>query len=271
MKISAINNNYQHNNKTNFKGTISPEVTELIKRSARAEAERYVNTLNKGVKADKEVLLGIKKAWDEVSKALKKKLKLIHPDVIINVKEQSWGSYEVYFANKNLKAVFRHSSYYRFFLGGKYDLPEIEYFEMLVKLIFPTEVNEAILRSAIGSFVEDQRTGDISKDRYKAIIKYKKNLGTISEEAKNYIAKLDKLFNEFEVKKEQEEKITEAEQYNRNILYKIFGPKIEKMVKYLHNKPRTLNLTPLEEEYAKEQAKKDAKYSYWQKFRELYG
>ena len=69
MRINPIQQNQNCLN-TNFKGTVTPEATQIIQNIARDEAKNYVLCLGKGVKADKEVLLGVQKYWNAILKKL---------------------------------------------------------------------------------------------------------------------------------------------------------------------------------------------------------
>ena len=80
MRINPIQQNQSSAN-ANFKGIITPEVTQFFQNCARDEAKNYVLCLEKGVKADKEVLLKIKKAWSAILNKLNKKVSQMHIQV----------------------------------------------------------------------------------------------------------------------------------------------------------------------------------------------
>lgn len=273
MQISPIQQKQQNYRNNNFKGTISPEVTQLINRCAREEAERYVFNLNKGECANQDILLKIKSSWDAVSQTLKKKLELIHPCIVMKVKKDmaySGLEYKLIFENKSVGATLYQDSVYDGDLGSRTS----EGFRKLVDHIFPSQVNKAILRKAIYNIQEDLQRGNISTDRYNEIIKYQNQIGTISkEESEENVARLDKALEEARAKRTEETKIAEAEQNNLKSLDEIFGAKIEPVTDKQY-KP-LLNLTPDEQEYAREQVNKlrkiRAKYSYWAKVRDFFG
>ena len=273
MRINPIQQTQQNYRNNNFKGTISPEVTQLIDRCARKEAERYVFSLKKGECADQDALLKIKSSWDAVSQTLKKKLELIHPYTVMKVKKDlaySGLEYKLIFENKSVGATLYQASVYDAELG----LITSENFRRIVKFISPWFVNEAILRKAICNIEEDLQRGNISTDRYNEIIKYQNQIGTISkEESEENVARLDKALEEARAKRTEETKIAEAEQNNLKSLDEIFGAKIEPVTDKQY-KP-LLNLTPDEQEYALGQAnilrKIRAKYSYLAKVRNFFG
>lgn len=276
MQISPIQQTQQNYRNNNFKGTISPEVTQLINRCAREEAERYVFNLNKGECANQDILLKIKSSWDAVSQELKKKLELIHPYTVMKVEEilrHSGIKYKLIFENKSVGATVCQASVYDATSGLEVGLPTSEEFRRVVDYISPSRVNEAILENAICN-IEVLRRANISTDRYNEIIKYQNQIGTISkEESEENVARLDKALEEARAKRTEETKIAEAEQNNLKSLDEIFGAKIEPVTDKQY-KP-LLNLTPDEQEYANEQANKlrkiKAKYSYWAKVRNIFG
>ena len=278
MRINPIQQTQQNYRNNNFKGTISPEVTQLIDRCAREDAERYVFQLKKGESVNQDVLLKIKSSWDAVSQALKKKLELIHPYTVMNVKKQrEYGGleYKLIFENKSVGATLYQTSVYDATRGPELGLPTSERFRSVVDYIFPSEVNEAILRNAIFNIEEDLQRGNISTYRYNEIIKYQNQIGTISkEESEKNVAKLKKALEEAQAKRTEETKIAEAEQNNLKSLDEIFGAKIEPTT-YEQYKPFKLDLTPDEEEYATEVAnslrKIEAKHNFWAKVRDTFG
>ena len=258
MQISPIQQTQQNYRNNNFKGTISPEVTQLIDRCARKEAERYVFHLKKGECANQDILLKIKSSWDAVSQTLKKKLELIHPYTVMNVEKQPWSiggqEYKLIFENKSVGATLYQTSVYDATSGPELGLPTSERFRRVVDYIFPSKVNEAILRKAICNIEEDLQRGNISTDRYNEIIKYQNQIGTISkEESEENVARLDKALEEARAKRTEETKIAEAEQNNLKSLDEIFGAKIEPVTDKQY-KP-LLNLTPDEQEYARSRRK----------------
>ena len=273
MQISPIQQNQQNYRNNNFKGTISPEVTQLIDRCARKEAERFVFSLKKGESVNRDALLKIKSSWDAVSQTLKKKLELIHPDTVMKVKKDlaySGLEYKLIFENKSVGATLYQNSVYDAELGSQTS----ERFRRVVDHIFPSQVNKAILRKAICNIEEDLQRGNISTDRYNEIIKYQNQIGTISkEESEENVARLDKALEEARAKRTEETKIAEAEQNNLKSLDEIFGAKIEPVTNKQY-KP-LLNLTPDEQEYATEVVNKlrkiKAKYGYWAKVRNFWG
>ena len=249
MQIRPIQQTKQNYRNNNFKGTISPEVTQLIDRCAREEAERYVFHLKKGECANQDILLKIKSSWDAVSQELKKKLELIHPYTVMNVKKQrEYGGleYKLIFENKSVGATLYQTSVYDATRGPELGLPTSERFRSVVDCIFPSEVNEAILRKAVCNIEEDLQRGNISTYRYNEIIKYQNQIGTISkEESEKNVARLDKALEEARAKRTEKTKIAEAEQNNLKSLDEIFGAKIEPVTDEQY-------LIPDEVEYATE-------------------
>lgn len=283
MRINPIQQTQQNYRNNNFKGTISPEVTQLIDRCAREEAERFVFHLKKGESVNQDALLKIKSSWDAVSQTLKKKLELIHPNTVMKVEKilrHSGIKYKLIFENKSVGATACQASVYDATSGLEVGLPTSEEFRRVVDYISPSKVNETILERAIRNIEiascnkEVLRRTNISTDRYNEIIKYQNQIGTISkEESEENVARLDKALEEARAKRTEETKIAEAEQNNLKSLDEIFGAKIEPVTDKQY-KP-LLNLTPDEQEYATEQANKlrkiKAKYSYWAKVMNIFG
>lgn len=229
MRINPIQQNQNYSN-GNFKGTVSPEVTQFIKKCARDEAKNYVLCLGKGVKADKEVLLKTKKAWSTILNKLNKKVSQMHPDINMILKKNKGnfsGSiyYNLKFTNENLNAAYLSETIDEETTKLPHPIFSKEIKEY-VDSIKPDEMDKKILKCAIENLERDLKDDFLStySTLYPEIIKYQNQLKNVSkEEAKANVARLNKAIDDAKAKRAERIRIETIEQENLELLDEIFG------------------------------------------------
>ena len=229
MRINPIQQNQSSAN-ANFKGIITPEVTRFFQNCARDEAKNYVLCLGKGVKADKEVLLKIKKAWSAILNKLNKKVTQMHPNtnmILSKYKGNFTGSiyYNLKFTNENLNAAYSSKTIDE--ETTKLPHPILsEEIKKYVDSIKPDEMDEKILKCAIENLERDLENDNLStySTKYPEIIKYQNQLKNVSkEEAKNNVARLNKAIDDAKAKRAERIRIETIAQENLELLDEIFG------------------------------------------------
>ena len=229
MRINPIQQN-KNCLSSNFKGTVSPEATQIIQNLARHEAKNYVLCLGKGVNADKNILLGVQKYWNAILKKLNEKASQMHSDTIVNIESRTdvLGDicpFNFIFKNQNLgvnlvQNVFIEDAFITSeSLSGKKLRND-------VNNIKPEIIDKEILEAAIRNLERELKNDNLStySTKYPAIIEYQSQLKNVSkEEAKNNVDRLNKAINDAKAKRAEKVRIEAIEQENLELLDEIFG------------------------------------------------
>ena len=229
MRVNPIQQNQNYSN-GNFKGTITPEVTQFINKCAKSEGENYIKSLEKGLKADKEVLLKIKKAWSAILNKLNKKVSQMHPNtnmILSKNKGNFSGSiyYNLKFTNENLNTAYLSETIDE--KTTKLPNPILsKEIKEYVDSIKPDEMDKKILKCAIENLERDLKDDYLSSysTLYPEIIKYQNQLKNVSkEEAKNNVTRLNKAIDNAKAKRAERIRIETIAQENLELLDEIFG------------------------------------------------
>ena len=229
MRINPIQQNQNCLN-TNFKGTVTPEATQIIQNIARHEAKNYVLCLGKGVKADKNILSGVQKYWNAILKKLNEKASQMHSDTIVNIESRTnvlddICPFNFIFKNQNLgvnlvQNVFIAEGFITSeSLAGKKIRND-------VKNIKPEIIDKEILEAAIKNLERELKNDNLStySTKYPAIIKYQNQLKNVSkEEAKANIVRLNEAIDNAKAERAERIRIETIEQENLELLDEIFG------------------------------------------------
>ena len=229
MRINPIQQNQSSVN-ANFKGIITPEVTQFFQNCARDEAKNYVLCLGKGVKADKEVLLKTKKAWSTILNKLNKKVSQMYPGInmILKKNKGNFSSsiyYNLKFINENLNTAYLSKTIDEETTKLPHPIFSKE-IKKYVDSINPDEMDKKILKCAIENLERDLKDDYLSSysTLYPAIIKYQSQLKNVSkEEAKNNVARLNKAIDDAKAKRAERIRIETIAQENLELLDEIFG------------------------------------------------
>ena len=229
MRINPIQQN-KNCLSSNFKGTVSPEATQIIQNLARHEAKNYVLCLGKGVNADKNILLGVQKYWNAILKKLNEKASQMHSDTIVNIESRTnvLGDicpFNFIFKNQNLGVNLVQNV----FIGDTFVTSESLAGKKLrndVNNIKPEIIDKEILEAAIKNLERELKNDNLStySTKYPAIIEYQSQLKNVSkEEAKNNVDRLNKAINDAKAKRAEKVRIEAIEQENLELLDEIFG------------------------------------------------
>ena len=229
MRINPIQQNQNCLN-TNFKGTVTPEVTQIIQNLARHEAKNYVLCLGKGVKADKNILLGVQKYWNAILKKLNEKASQMHSDTIVNIESRTTvlgdiSPFNFIFKNQNLGVNLVQNV----FIADAFITSESLAGKKLrndVKNIKPEIIDKEILESAVRNLERELKNDNLStySTKYPAIIEYQSQLKNVSkEEAKANIVRLNEAIDNAKAERAERIRIETIEQENLELLDEIFG------------------------------------------------
>ena len=229
MRINPIQQN-KNCLSSNFKGTVSPEATQFIKKCARAEAKNYVLYLQKGVKADKQILLEVQKYWNDILNKLNEKAKQMHPDTILDIRSKinclgdiCFNSF--IFRNENLGTNLVKNN----FSGSVFMTSNSKIgkdFRDYVYNIKPETIDKEILERTIKNLECNLKNDNLStySTKYPAIIVYQNQLKNITEEeSKNNVIRLNKAIDDAKAKRAEKVRIEAIEQENLELLDEIFG------------------------------------------------
>ena len=229
MRINSIQQNQKYSN-GNFKGTITPEVTQFFQNCARDEAKNYVLCLGKGVKADKKVLLGVQKYWNAILNTLNKKASQMHSDTILDIKsDKDYFGYtrfnSIVFENKNLKTSLEKG-----FIDGYFWITSEstigKEFRNYINNIKPEIIDKEILERAVKNLEHELNNDNLStySTKYPEIIEYQSQLKNVTkEEIKNNVTRLNKAIDDAKAKRAERIRIETIAQENLELLNEIFG------------------------------------------------